>query len=73
MSYYYNNKLLLNAAFDKLLKNIEDVYWDHEMDKYCIEDNNKTENKNNNESNLTKMIAMGWVLVLLMFLLKSII
>ena len=82
VSYYYNNKLLLNITFDKFLTIIEEVYWDEEkMDKYCIADNNKTEYKNetdnetenknknnNNESSLIMMIAMGCLLVLFIFL-----
>ena len=64
VSYYLNNKLIMNITFDKFVERIEKVLWKPEqMDKFCFGD--KNENEDDIDANLIIIISMGLIIFIL--------
>ena len=64
VSYYFNNKLIMNITFDKFVEKIEKVLWNSEqMDKFCF--GNKKEKEDNIETSLFIIISMGIIIFIL--------
>ena len=63
VSYYFNDKLLLNITFDKFVEKIEKNLWNNEkMDRFCFGDKKESEKI---EATLIIIIIMGFIILIL--------
>lgn len=70
VSYYFNEKLILNITFDKFVERIENIIWNQEqMDRFCF--GTKTKNKKNifNTSLIIIMCMSLLILILIIIII----
>ena len=73
LSYYFNNKLLLNISFEKFVEKVENVLWSNErMDKFCFGDKKKeikVLKEEEIEASLVIIIIMGFTILILVIVI----
>ena len=72
VSYYFNEKLILNITFDKFVETIENVIWNQkEMDRFCFPNKNPTKDKKKNffTTNVIIMMGMGLIILILIIII----
>ena len=72
VSYYFNEKLMLNVTFDKFVETIESAIWNQtEMDSFCFpnKNENKTKKKNFFTTNKIIMMCMGLIILILIIII----
>ena len=68
VSYYFNEKLILNITFDKFIEKIESVTWKQkEMDKFCF--GTITKKKKFFTTNIIIMMIMGLLILILIIII----
>lgn len=73
LSYYFNNKLLLNISFDKFVEKVESVIWSNErMDQFCFGEKKKETKvfkEDEIEASLIIIIIMGFIILILVIVI----
>ena len=71
VSYYFNEKLLLNVSFDKFIETVENVIWsDERMDRFCFGEKKEEQMEEEQmEINSIIIIIMGFIILILVFVI----